>query len=68
MQCLAGMEGFEPPDAGTRNQCLTTWRHPITIIIIIYKMDLFYVSVSLVPKTQVTFRDPASQSNKLVYL
>ncbi len=22
------MEGFEPPDAGTRNQCLTTWRHP----------------------------------------
>ena len=25
---LAGMEGFEPPNAGTRNQCLTTWRHP----------------------------------------
>ena len=28
---LAGMEGFEPPNAGTRNQCLTTWRHPINI-------------------------------------
>ena len=27
---LAGMEGFEPPNAGTRNQCLTTWRHPIS--------------------------------------
>lgn len=25
---LAGMEGFEPPNAGTRTQCLTTWRHP----------------------------------------
>ncbi len=34
---MAGMEGFEPPNAGTRNQCLTTWRHPITIIIT-YKM------------------------------
>lgn len=22
------MEGFEPPNAGTRTQCLTTWRHP----------------------------------------
>ena len=26
---MAGVEGFEPPNAGTRNQCLTTWRHPI---------------------------------------
>ena len=26
---LAGAEGFEPPNAGTRNQCLTTWRRPI---------------------------------------
>ncbi len=26
---LAGEEGFEPPNAGTRNQCLTTWRLPI---------------------------------------
>ena len=25
---LAGDEGFEPPNAGTRNQCLTTWRIP----------------------------------------
>ena len=25
---LAGMEGFEPPNAGTRTRCLTTWRHP----------------------------------------
>ncbi len=27
---MAGMEGFEPPNAGTRTQCLTTWRHPIS--------------------------------------
>ena len=26
---LAGEEGFEPPNAGTKNQCLTTWRLPI---------------------------------------
>ncbi len=25
---LAGDEGFEPPNAGTRTQCLTTWRIP----------------------------------------
>lgn len=32
------MEGFEPPNAGTRNQSLTTWRHPnISITIITYK-------------------------------
>ena len=23
-----GVEGFEPPNIGTKNQCLTTWRHP----------------------------------------
>ena len=23
------MEGFEPPNGGTRTRCLTTWRHPI---------------------------------------
>lgn len=26
---VAGEEGFEPPNAGTRTQCLTTWRLPI---------------------------------------
>ncbi len=31
---LAGVEGFEPPNAGTRTQCLTTWRHPIGSTII----------------------------------
>lgn len=25
---LAGVEGFEPPNAGTKTQCLTTWPHP----------------------------------------
>ena len=28
---LAGDEGFEPPNAGTRTQCLTTWRIPNTL-------------------------------------
>ncbi len=26
---LAGVEGFEPPNRGTRTRCLTTWLHPI---------------------------------------
>lgn len=26
---MVGMEGFEPPNAGTKTLCLTTWRHPI---------------------------------------
>ena len=30
---LAGDEGFEPPNAGTRTQCLTTWRIPNTPIL-----------------------------------
>lgn len=25
---LAGMEGFEPPNARTKTWCLTTWPHP----------------------------------------
>ncbi|CRH33025.1 Uncharacterized protein BN1183_AO_00770 [Pantoea ananatis] len=25
---LAGVQGFEPRNAGIRNQCLTAWRHP----------------------------------------
>ncbi|KKW05133.1 MAG: Site-specific recombinase [Candidatus Saccharibacteria bacterium GW2011_GWC2_48_9] len=25
---MAGVEGFEPPNAGTKIRCLTTWRHP----------------------------------------
>ena len=29
---MAGEEGFEPPNAGTRTQCLTTWRLPINLI------------------------------------
>ena len=26
---MARAEGFEPPNAGTKTQCLTTWRRPI---------------------------------------
>lgn len=26
--CLAGVGGFEPPDAGSKDPCLTAWRHP----------------------------------------
>ena len=25
---IAGVGGFEPPDAGTKTRCLTAWRHP----------------------------------------
>ena len=26
--CVAGVEGFEPPNGGIKTRCLTTWRHP----------------------------------------
>ncbi len=26
--CMAGVGGFEPPDAGSKDPCLTAWRHP----------------------------------------
>ena len=35
---LAGMEGFEPPNGGTRTRCLTTWRHPIGKTILAKKL------------------------------
>lgn len=34
---LAGDEGFEPPNGGTRTHCLTTWRIPIRIDILYHK-------------------------------
>ena len=34
---LAGMEGFEPPNARTRTWCLTTWRHPIEHYVFYYR-------------------------------
>ncbi len=29
---MAGDEGFEPPNAETKTQCLTTWRIPNNIL------------------------------------
>ena len=31
---MAGMEGFEPPNAWTKTMCLTTWRHPTSPFIL----------------------------------
>lgn len=28
LSSLAGTEGFEPPNAGTKTRCLTAWRRP----------------------------------------
>ncbi len=34
-----GVKGFEPLNAGTKNQCLTAWRHPnkITVVLLSFK-------------------------------
>lgn len=29
---VAGVAGFEPANAGTKNRCLTTWRHPNAVL------------------------------------
>lgn len=41
---LAGEEGFEPPNASTKNWCLTTWPLPIAILIV--ADSLFYYKVA----------------------
>ena len=41
---MAGDEGFEPPNGGTRTHCLTTWRIPNVCI---YYITFF---AKLVPK------------------
>ena len=28
---MAGAEGFEPPNVGTKNRCLTTWPRPSVV-------------------------------------
>ena len=28
LEKVAGVPGFEPGNADTKNRCLTTWRHP----------------------------------------
>jgi hypothetical protein len=33
-----GEEGFEPPNVGTKNQCLTAWRRPNILKIKIKKV------------------------------
>jgi hypothetical protein len=38
---MAGAAGFEPANAGTKNQCLTTWRRPNSSLIITYLAALF---------------------------
>ena len=41
---MAGVEGFEPPNAWTKTMCLTTWRHPKTLVSIPYRY-LFLLGV-----------------------
>ena len=41
---MAGDEGFEPPNGGTRTHCLTTWRIPIGIFIISH----FFKNISII--------------------
>ena len=44
---MAGMAGFEPAHTGTKNRCLTTWRHPIVLIKLqfINKSSLIYLII-----------------------
>ena len=45
---LAGMEGFEPPNARTKTWCLTTWPHPninLKYIYILTSVDGFGPSI-----------------------
>ncbi len=48
---LARVEGFEPPNAGTKTQCLTTWPHPNAEQIDFSLKLPFFQSVALVVYT-----------------
>ena len=47
IQCLAGDEGFEPPNARTRTWCLTAWPIPITNVNYIFFGKIILVFWSL---------------------
>ena len=36
-----GVEGFEPPNTGTKNQCLTAWRYPNVLEVLLIKFMFF---------------------------
>ena len=52
---MAGVEGFEPPNAWTKTMCLTTWRHPkrftLTYCSKIFRFHLAYFPVCAYDKT-----------------
>ncbi len=35
LHLVAGVAGFEPTNDDTKNRCLTTWRHPIHISVVL---------------------------------
>ncbi len=42
---MAGMEGFEPPNAWTKTMCLTTWRHPNSFHSILKNPCLYQIAI-----------------------
>ena len=44
--CMAGMAGFEPANDGTKNRCLTTWRHPIVLFELQF-INKYYIFILL---------------------
>ncbi len=51
---MAGDEGFEPPNGGTRTHCLTTWRIPNLVLCIYYITELWKMRKILVKMGKTT--------------
>ena len=45
-ELMAGDEGFEPPNAASKGQCLTTWRIPYAWTIVTYFVNFSKVFFS----------------------
>lgn len=50
---MARVEGFEPPNASTKNWCLTTWRHPSIAALNVPK---YYTVIEVIAQASNTVR------------
>jgi hypothetical protein len=57
------VEGFEPPNGGTKTRCLTTWRHPMQPEVFVHNSCTEYIASSQ-PLSNVTANAAAAGLSK----
>ena len=64
---MAGMEGFEPPNAGTKTRCLTTWRHPNILCVTEQILPHFCSLFNLVSSFDTSFHEYTRWPHRNIY-